>query len=77
MSQGELTAIVSSNVRGFAAKNKLSQEEIAEAMTELGVPMKRHTVASICGGRRGEISVDEAAAFARVFEVDILDMLEG
>lgn len=76
MSQGPVTKVVSSNVRAFAAKRKLSQEQIAAGVTQAGVPMQRHTVASICGGRRGQISVDEAAAFAKVFNVDILDMVE-
>lgn len=76
MQQGPYTAIVSSNVRGFAAKSKLTQEEVAKEMTDLGVKMERHTVASICGGRRGSISVDELVAFAQVYEVDVLDMLE-
>lgn len=76
MSQGPVTAIVSSNVRGYAAKNKVTQEEIADAMTANGVAMERHTVASICGGRRQSISVDETAAFAEVFGVDFWDMVE-
>lgn len=76
MSQGPVTAIVSSNVRAFAAKRKISQAEIADRMTESGIPMERHTIASICGGRRQAISVDEAAGFAEVFEVDFWDMVE-
>lgn len=77
MSQGPITAAVAANVRAYAAKRKLTQAEIADGVTKAGVPMARHTVASICGGRRTEVSVDEAYAFARVFGVDLLDMVEA
>jgi hypothetical protein len=77
MSQGPVTAAVASNVRALSAKRKMTHEDVAVAMTKAGVPMKRHTIASICGGRRTEVSVEEATAFAKVFDVDLYDMVDA
>lgn len=66
---------VAANVRALAAKRRMSHTEIAAQMGEEGVPMGVHTVRSIVGGRRDHVTVDEAAAFARVFGTDTFEML--
>lgn len=66
---------VASNIRSFAAKRRMGHAEIATKMSEEGVPMGVHTIRSIVGGRRDHVTVDEMAAFARVFGTDVDEML--
>ena len=70
-----LSYTVANNVRMYAAKRRLNHETLAAQMTAHGFPMKRAGIAAITGQRRQRISVDEAAAFARIFGVTLDDML--
>jgi transcriptional regulator with XRE-family HTH domain len=61
------------SVRGW------SQERLAQEMTAVGCPMHQSSVSKIVnppgGGRRRSISVDELIAFAKVFSVEIVELL--
>lgn len=70
-----LSYTVANNVRMYAAKRRLNHETLAAQMTAQGFPMKRAGIAAITGQRRLRVSVDETAAFARIFDVSFEDML--
>lgn len=72
-----LSETVSNNVRMYAAKRRLTHADLAAHMTAQGFKMKRAGVSAITGHRRQRISVDETAAFARIFDVDFADMLNA
>jgi len=73
----DLSTTVADNVRMYAAKRRLTHEALAAHMTAQGFPMKKAGIAAITGHRRQRISVDETAAFAKIFGVEFADMLDA
>ena len=70
-----LSSAVAENVRKYAYLEGLTHEELAAHMTSKGHAMKKASISAITGGRRMNISVDETAAFAEIFDVPFEDML--
>ena len=65
-----LSVQVAANVRAMRRKRKLTQAALADALAAHGVTVGRNVLANIETGRRVDVSVDELAAFAAVFDVE-------
>lgn len=70
-----LTDWAASNTAEWRKAAGMSQEQLAERMTSLGVPMSRATVANLESKRREDLTLDEAAALAVALNVRVCDLL--
>lgn len=62
------TAVVARRMRALR-QGKLTAEQLAEAMTAVGIPWQRSIVANLENGRRDAVSVGELFALALVLDV--------
>jgi transcriptional regulator with XRE-family HTH domain len=67
--------VVADNILGLRSFRRLSQEDVALAMRELGYDWTRTTISELEGGARG-LRVDELLALALVFGVRPTDLLD-
>jgi transcriptional regulator with XRE-family HTH domain len=69
---------VAERVTGLRKEKGWSQDELARRVTAEGCPIPQSAISRLerppSGGRRA-VTVDEALAFARVFEVDLVELL--
>lgn len=63
------------NLRDFRGIRRLSQEDVAARLTELGHAWKRTTVSEVERGRRS-VSIDELFGLAIVLQVTIVRLLD-
>jgi DNA-binding XRE family transcriptional regulator len=68
--------VVSRGLRAARAGKRLTQQQLAEAMTEAGVPMTKWTIADIEKDER-RVSLDELVGFCTVLDVTLADLLRG
>ncbi|MGW5582821.1 helix-turn-helix domain-containing protein [Streptomyces sp. NPDC003857] len=54
---------------------KVSQQELANRMTEAGYPIKRSVIANLESGRRVELSVDHLAIACKALGIDATAIL--
>jgi transcriptional regulator with XRE-family HTH domain len=71
-------ANVASRIALERERHGWSYESLAKLMTEMGVPLQGTAIFRIEKGRpRRSIKVNELVGFARVFEVEVSDMLQS
>lgn len=70
-----VVAALAARVRDLRLSTGLSQVELGERMTEMGVEWSRTTVAKLESGRRESVSVEELYALAQVFDVPLVWLL--
>lgn len=70
-----VTAAVVAELRSLRQAQKVSAQQLADRMTELGYPIQRSVIANCESGRRSEISVDHLAIAARALGVDAATLL--
>ncbi len=63
------------NCKALRKSSGMPQEQLAEQMTMVGVETSRDTIASLESQRRSDLTLDEVAALAVVFNVRLCDLL--
>jgi transcriptional regulator with XRE-family HTH domain len=62
---------VAREMRALRKRRKMSAEQLAQRMSDLGMPWSRTVVAKLETGRRGMVTVDELFALADALEVQV------
>lgn len=71
---GDLNQLIGANLQLLRKDSGLSQSDLAERLTERGVPFRQQTVLKIEKGSR-PLRVDEAAIIAEVLDLSVDDLL--
>jgi transcriptional regulator with XRE-family HTH domain len=75
LEQQPVTKAVAGELTAIRREQKVSAQELADRMTNLGYPIKRSVIANIESGRRAEISLDHLAVAAAALGVDAATLL--